>query len=387
MSQVTGLGELPTIPSALTWSCGRSSEQVGGKLILRGINAFARFTSAALVVLLMGSLIVGVRAERVQASLVDGRRGRCQGARVTGGGGALERAVHRKGPGTTFCIGRGTYSVSQHGLKLQDGDKLNGAGRARPSPRGNRPVVRIVGRGHKVIFGGARVRLLDVSVTDSAGRSTCSSSSTCGQTVKPGTAWRLRGVRVHHADAQCIGSPGHSLVITESEIDHCGNRFDGKDQNGFAGAIKGGINGAFTVTRSRIHNNNQGVWCDVDCSSQHMPFTVIGNVILDNYSFGVHYEHTTKNPSTPARAVIQGNRVRGNNWGRFGTKADIGIMSAENALVRNNELGGTRAHPRRGNGIMFRSTAGRGEASGAARDNRLRGDSLEGCSLEGVSCQ
>jgi hypothetical protein len=118
-----------------------------------------------------------------------------------------------------------------------------------------------------------------------------------------------------------------------------------------------------------------------------MPFTVIGNVILDNYSFGIHYEHTTKDPSTPAKAVIKNNRVRGNNWGRFGTKADIGVMSAENAVVHNNVVGGTRAHPRRGNGIMFRNTAGRGEASGDVSDNRLNGDSLEGCSLDGVTCQ
>lgn len=356
-------------------------------LILRGINTFTRPMSAAIIVLLMSSLLAGLVAEFVSASLREGSRSTCRGKRVTGGGRALERAVNRKGPGTTFCIGRGTYSVSRQGLKLQDGDRLNGAGRARPSPRGNRPVVRIVGRGHNVIFGGDRVRLLDISVTDSAGKSGCSSSSSCGQTVKPGKRWRLRGVRVHHADAQCIGSPGHSLVITKSELDHCGNRFDGQDQNGFAGAIKGGINGAFTITRSRIHDNNQGVWCDVDCSSRHMPFTVIQNIILDNYSFGIHYEHTTKDPSTPAEAIIRGNDVRGNNWGRFGTKADIGIMSAENALVRNNVVGRTRAHPRRGNGIMFRNTAGRGETTGTAIDNRLKGDSLKGCSLEGVSCK
>jgi hypothetical protein len=315
------------------------------------------------------------------------RRSRCHGVKVSGGGGALERAVNNRNPGTTFCIGRGAYRVSRRGLKLQDGDVLNGAGRVHPGRGGTRPRVRIVGQGTDVIFGGHRVRLLDISVTDPAKNSGCSSSTACGQTVKPGNNWRIKRARVHHADAQCIGSAGHSLVIVDSEIDHCGNRFDGKDQNGFAGGIKAGAHGAYTIRKSYVHNNNQGVWCDVDCSSQHMPFTVVNNRILNNYSFGVHYEHTTMKASTPARAIIKDNVVRGNNWGRFRTKADIGVMSAQNAQVRSNKVGATRAHPRKGNGIVFRNTDGRGSASGTASGNRMGGDSLEGCRLPGVVCK
>ncbi len=60
------------------------------------------------------------------------------------------------------------------------------------------------------------------------------------------------------------------------------------------------------------------------------------------------YEHTTMKSSTPARAIIKGNVVRGNNWGKLPTKADIGIISAQNAQVRNNKVGASTAPPEEG---------------------------------------
>lgn len=357
-------------------------------MILRGINAWARPSFLVAVVFIMVLLTPALthRLEVRGLSAINATHPKCRGVKVAGGGTALERAVNNRGPGTTFCVGRGTYTVSLRGVKLQDGDVLDGVGRARPGTGGKRPLVRIVGQGTGVIRGAEGVTLRDVSVTDAVGDTGCSSVGACEQTINPGNKWRIERVRIHHADAQCIGSAGHSLVIVNSELDHCGNRFDGKDESGFAGAVKAGANGAFTIRKSYIHNNNQGVWCDVDCSAEHMPFTVTDNRILDNYSFGVHYEHTTKDPSTPAYAIIQDNIARGNNWGELPTKADIGIMSAENAQVLNNKVGATSAHPNKGTGIIFRDTKGRGSASGVASGNQMGGDSLEGCLLAGVVC-
>jgi hypothetical protein len=342
-------------------------------------------TGGFVVTLLTAALANGVVQTTMSAT--SAARSRCRGVKVTGGGAALQRAVNRRDPGTTFCIGKGTYTVSGKGLKLQQGDTLDGAGRAHPGTRGKRPRVRLVGQGTSVIRGDDHVTLRDISVTDAPKNTGCTSAAACGQIVKPGNRWLIKRVRIHHADAQCIGTAGHSLVIADSELDHCGNRFDGKGQNGFAGAIKAGVNGAFTIRRSFVHNSNQGVWCDVDCSSEHMPYTVVNNRILNNYSFGVHYEHTTMKSSTPARGIIKDNVVRGNNWGKLTTKGDIGIMSAENARVMNNRVGATRAHPARGTGIIFRNTEGRGNASGTASGNKMGGDSLKGCELAEVVCK
>lgn len=367
-----------------------SQRPKGEALILRGINAVVRCSSIVVAVAVVGLLTAAATTNVVEQPTMDAMskaQSRCRGIKVAGGGAALEKAVNHRGPSTTFCIGKGTYRVSRKGLKLQKGDVLDGVGRAHPGTRGKRPRVRIVGQGTNVMSGHDRVTLRDVSITDPSNNSGCSSATACGQTVKPGNGWLINRVRIHHADAQCIGSAGHSLVIADSELDHCGTRFDGKNQNGFAGAIKAGVNGAFTIRKSYVHNNNQGVWCDVDCSSKHMPFKVVNNRILNNYSFGVHYEHTTMKSSTPARAIIKRNLVRGNNWGKLPTKADIGIMSAQNAQVRNNKVGASGAHPSKGNGIVFRNTAGRGNASGTASGNRMGGDSLEGCKLAGVACR
>lgn len=358
-------------------------------MILRGINALTRRSSLVgglLATLLLAAMLASGNLQTEMRAASKANR-QCRGVKITGGRGSLERAVNKRGPGTTFCISKGKYAVSRRGLKLQDGDVLDGVGRAHPGTRGKRPRVRIVGQGTTVIYGGDRVRLLDLSITDARRNTGCSSSGACGQAVKPGSRWRILRVRIHHADAQCIGSAGHSLLISDSELDHCGDRFDGNGQNGFASAIKAGVKGAFTIRKSYVHNNNQGVWCDVDCSSERMAFVVTSNRIVDNYSFGVHFEHTTKNSSTPARALIKGNVVKGNNWGRLPTKADIGIMSAENARVVENKVGATRAHPRKGRGIIFRSTKGRGAATGMTWRNRLGGDSLAGCALPGVICK
>ena len=100
------------------------------------------------------------------------------------------------------------------------------------------------------------------------------------------------------------------------------------------------------------------------------------NVVLDNCSFGIHYENTYLNKSTPAEAVISANAVKGNNWCKLPAKADIGIVSAQNAKVFGNTTGSTSAHPARDVGIIARDR-GLGPATGHAIANVLGGDELK----------
>jgi hypothetical protein len=327
------------------------------------------------------SVLVGISVPSAGAETSNSTKGplppdTCWGVKVRGGGSALQDAVRDQGPGTTFCIAAGTYTVDSAGLLLEDGDTLDGAGVASPGrPGGAKPIVKIKGAGTSVITGGADVTIKDVNVADSVTNTTCSHMRTCGRLVHPaGHRWTIRRSWLHGADAQCVGSPGRHLLVKNTKISRCGIRFDGLPINGFAGGIK--ATRGYKIVNSYVHNNNQGIWCDRDCSSAFGAFVVKNNIVTDNCLFGIHYEQTYFDTSTPASAIISGNEAKGNAWCGQKNKSDIGIASAENATITNNQVGATPAHPAKGLGIHAFDRR-RGPSTGSATGNFLNGDKIE----------
>jgi hypothetical protein len=296
----------------------------------------------------------------------------CSGVAVTPSE-DLQARLNSGPVGQTFCLGPGTYQVPSSGLVPKDGQSIVGAGASSTFIEGGSAQVVIDGSSAT----GVTLRGLDISGGTDASTSACDAqTANCGRGVEPGDGWLIAYSRIHDADSQGIGSPGERLVVDHVELDHNGVKWNGPNNNGFAAGIKGGDGGAFTIRDSYIHDNNQGVWCDVDCSSAAMEFQAINNVIEDNCSFGIHYENTYKVPSTPASATISGNTVRGNNFCNLPVKADIGIVSAENAKVTNNIMGATAANPGQDVGLIARDR-GLGAATGYARDNQMNGDSVK----------
>jgi hypothetical protein len=232
------------------------------------------------------------------------------------------------------------------------------------------------------------IRALDIWGGRDVSTQACDNlTANCGRGVEPGDNWLISDVRIHGADSQGIGSPGVNLVVEDAEIDHNGVKWNGPENNGFAAGIKGGDAGGFTIIRSYVHANNQGIWCDVDCSNEQMEFVVLDSRITNNCSFGIHYENTYKEAGTSASARIVDNVSKGNAWwDPSGPKADIGIVSAEDAFVVNNEVGPSQKFPENNRGIVFHDR-GEGPATGIAEDNVLNGDTLEGCDEPGVTCR
>jgi hypothetical protein len=290
----------------------------------------------------------------------------------------LESIVESTPAGATFCVEAGTYTVSASGITMQSGDTINGAG---DWPQGTRgatdPSVKIKGNGYTIFTGSAtNVTLRDLDVTDATADQSCSDAPSCPQAVKPGSNWTFRNMRFHHIDSRAIGgfSGTTGIVLDNVEIDHVGNRFDGPDNNGFSAAVKG--TDGYVVRNSYVHDNNQGIWCDRDCSGG--AFVVADSIVEDNCSFGIHYENTYFNASTSASASITNNIVRGNDWCNLANKADIGIVSAQNAVVSGNQVGATPAHPQSGDGFAA-FDRGLGSSTGTASNNAMGGDVIGKC--------
>lgn len=300
----------------------------------------------------------------------------CIGVEVNDGGDALVDAMATRSGPTTYCLARGTYTAGVLGFPVESGDVIHGAGVTETFLSSDSAQRVIDGRrADNVTITGVDIQ----GGRDDGGKSACDKiHARCGRGIEPGDGWTIRNARVHHADASGIASPGHSLVVDNVELDHNGLQWNGPKNNGIAAGIKGGEAGAFIITNSYVHDNNQGIWCDVDCDSLNGGFIVQDNHVLDNCSFGIHYENTYKDPSTPASATITDNVVRGNNWCELPSKAEIGIVSAQNAAVRNNVFGDTLANPAPGYGFTA-FDRGLGQATGSARENTFNGDRLRKC--------
>ena len=92
----------------------------------------------------------------------------------------------------------------------------------------------------------------------------------------------------------------------------------------------------------------------------------------------VNERNTYFNASTSASASITNNIVRGNDWCNLANKADIGIVSAQNAVVSGNQVGATPAHPQSGDGFSA-FDRGLGSSTGTASNNAMGGDVIGKC--------
>jgi hypothetical protein len=307
---------------------------------------------------------------------------------VSGGGTALEtELVTQTGP-RTFCIAAGTYTAPVGGLSLQDNDVLNGEDQADPI-RGLRPLVEIepLNSDVKQIMDGAggidNVTVLDIAVDGGEDQpdpdaddeeknplpegddGDCTTNEgpgdqdndDCGAGIEPGHDWVVRRSRVFESETSGIKSPGEDFYMWNTELDTNGQKYNtyddddaetlDVDNNGASAAIKGGSSGAFSVEYSFIHDNNQGIWCDVDCENNNdtdptvtSGFFVQDNILEDHCSYGIHYENTYEDTGTDAEANIAFNRVTGSDACDIDArKSDIGVVDAIDANVHDNHIG------------------------------------------------
>lgn len=297
----------------------------------------------------------------------------CRGVDVRPGRGTLNRVAAARGKGTTFCLRKGTYTITSSVL-AEDGDVFLGKGRRSTFLVGNGSVRNLFdGEALSHFF----VRSLNIRGAHGVG--TCAPD--CGRAFKPAAGITLRNVRCHHNDNLCIGGGGgFPTIVLRSRIDHNGL------VHAFRGISAAGIKqvaGSMIVRRSHIHDNyGNGLWCD-KCDGGLM--LVEGNVIEDNIRKGINYEISGGHDVD--RLVIRRNVITGNNRERLGTAAGIAIISSQDVQIYDNTFGGNHGPGGdRRSVLVWDDERPFVVANVSIHDNRLRGDRLIGCALAGVSC-
>lgn len=392
----------------------------------------------------------------------------CSGVTVDGGGSDLQDTMATEPAGTTFCVSDNanalTYTATGDGLPIQDNDVIDGETRANPK-RGDLPNIRVTAQaGVQFVLdadvnGADNIVIEDMSLrggeddpvdpdgaTDDGdkdgitadldpgdpgddgkcwtneddvdgpgGAGADDDAEQCGAVVRPGNNWTISRSRIWDSETAGIRAPGSDLYVWNAQIDQNGLRFnencDPGDQspacenNGISAGIKGGAAGAFSVEYSHVFNNDQGVWCDVDCpntgpggigEAADGEFFVQQSEIEDHCSFGIHFENSDDDDGDDTGADIGYNLVHGNTTCDIDTvKSDIGVISAEDGNVHDNIIKdvsgaspGTNPGVQGDDGFDSRDTQSRNDTTDTVfHDDNHLGDGDDAQCQDGAICE
>ena len=274
------------------------------------------------------------------------------------------------GPGSTFYVNGGSYSVAQP-IPVESNDVWAGV-----YSDGTRPQVR--GDATPQIFNagssnGATIRGLAIS----GGDGTLACRPTCGRGVHGGFNLLLQNVRVYDNDNQGVAGQHPGLVIRDSELDHNGIPEFYQDAT-YAGAAGVKSVNSFAVYNSYVHDNAwNGVWCDLECGR----FEVHDSRIVANGKHGVFFEMSS------GPAVVEGNR-----FARNGKRVSLMNRQAAGLSVtssRNlNAYGNTFAGNNHTAGFRAIENSRAPDLGGISfHDNTMNGDTRRGCATTGVTCK
>lgn len=322
--------------------------------------------------------------------------GDCTGVSVSPGGG-LKAAMDSFSTPHTFCLGAGTYTVSQ--TIVVEGDTVVGAGRNATFIDGSG-----LDRDHSRIFydrgsqGVATFRNFDISGARAPLQAgTCfnqvgqQSNSACGKAFVlfgPGTI--MRHIDCHDNGDNCA-SGNSDLVMDDVNCYANGSAYATTSGFAHSGCLKqaaaysAGDNDV-VVMNSHIHNNiGTGLWCDF---CKYGFWDIHDNVISNNTHFAVQWEMSGGWSSSDS-AHIYRNTIQNNSCvGTFNVSAGLVNSNGNDALIEDNTFGSNC-----GDGFRVVFTVSRvqspqpGDSRGTVfRNNTMNGDTIRGCDLAGVTC-
>ena len=283
----------------------------------------------------------------------------CEGRQVLDGE-DLAVAVNEAPAGTTFCVAAGDYPLSRT-VVVQDGDTISGEP-GQVTQRGPAvdpdPVVHVsnpkgLARMFHVTAQTGRMEWLDIEGSPTGARYTSDTPETCDNwgevsdqcpangtglgigAGRSGPGFVFEHLEIRHMPSNCIdGLEGRLL---RSDLSHCSENGDYWGYS--AGALK-------TINESEsaynfVHDNEAvGLWCDHGCydnPAMRNGWYQHDNLIVNNGRAGIRYEFAPMlgddARSNQPTALIEGNRLAGNDWG------GVDVHDAQNATVRDNTFG------------------------------------------------
>ncbi|MDP9225272.1 MAG: right-handed parallel beta-helix repeat-containing protein [Actinomycetota bacterium] len=296
----------------------------------------------------------------------------CSGVQVNAGSSSLQAAIDSHGNNTTFCLGNGTYNISNT-LRPKPADSFIGTGATRDS-------ATIKTSSAQIVFAAATNNVFRrVAITGAVNACPGKNCGATGMGINGGSNLTLDNVHLYNNGRSGIGGSGDGLLITNSEVDHNG----AQTGDGVSSGIKSVH--TLTVTNSYIHDNkNSGIWCDISCGS----YNVTGNKVTHQTGSGIFME------ISQGQAVLANNVVKHNNTSRGRARGGILVTSSMNVKIYGNRLSGNhsfgigaRSDHRAGSCGTPDASCGYALSNISVHNNNLGGDSLRGCALHGVKCE
>lgn len=316
---------------------------------------------------------------------VRGSKG-CQGVDVPTGA-QLVPIFNRHSAGTTFCLARGNYTVTEK-IPLDPGDRVVGAGRGATIIEAARGVNGIFAYYHSDSSGLVTFKRLSVGGANRPRDENCNAS--CGAVMLAEVRIRAIGVRCFGNGTLCFGGGAHDLVLRNFECDGNGWHPDSLETD-FQSASCIKLNrGSLTMTNSYVHDNHwDGIWCD---HCDHVAFVIRGSQLVHNGRSGIVWE-VSGDAVQGDHALIKNNTIRNNGWNPDGPRsggAGIIISDSSNIEIANNTFGGNEV--RDGSGgtraiFIYDGTRNPDPMHDIhIHDNRLNGDRIQSCATTGVTC-
>jgi Right handed beta helix region len=303
---------------------------------------------------------------------------------------SLNHAMSRHGPGTTYCLARGTFRVSST-IETDNGDRVIGAGRNATFIDGSG----LPQTAEAIFLANTKTYFADFDIsgapTPQAGSGVyCDDRSNCGKAFSiRGSSLAVQSVDCHDNGGNCIGGGG-SISITVDDLDcwNNGNDYSMTPEFVYAACIKRAAvystPGNTTVTNSFIHDNPWvGIWCD---HCKYGLFRVEGNRFVNNGLTGIEWE-MSGGWTTDDQAVIRNNLFRGNNALAASYSAGMHVSTANDITISGNRF---RDNVVAGISIIFAESRNPPQPDSrgvAVRNNRMHGDLVGGCDLPRVTCR
>jgi hypothetical protein len=303
---------------------------------------------------------------------------------------SLDRAMSRHGPGTTYCLSRGTFRVTTP-IMTDSGDRVIGAGRNDTFIDGS--GLPRTADGIFLTEDGTYFSNLDISGAPTPAANSgiqCSpTTSGCGRAFSlHGDSLTLRSIDCHDNDGNCVSGGGSgTLTVDDLNCWNNGSPYSMTESFLYAACIKRAAvystPGNTTITNSYIHHNPWiGVWCD---HCKYGQFDIQNTRFVRNGLGGILWE-MSGGWTADDHAVIKNNIFKANNRRGLSYAGGMIVGTANDITISGNTF---RRNTSAGISIIFSASRNPPQPDSrgvVARDNVMNGDATSGCSLAGVTC-